>query len=112
MKRMPSARPTSQWEKACSEKYANSRLKIMKRVPWTPSRSAYQASVAAPSNPPICMALPCATERVSQGVTRLSAGIRPPSCRDRLYVHGGERAPPPPYPHPIRSKSLAVAVFC
>ena len=31
MKRMPSARPTSQWEKACSKKYANSRLEIIKQ---------------------------------------------------------------------------------
>src|SRR5215207_7396867 len=76
---MPRARPTSQWEKACSQKYASNRLataiRHAPRAPRSPSppdpaRPAYQASAAATSSPPSWIALPWATERVSQGATR------------------------------------------
>src|SRR5215213_10740016 len=76
---MPRARPTSQWEKACSQKYASNRLATaIRRAPRSPrspsppdpARPAYQASPAATSSPPSWIALPWATERVSQGATR------------------------------------------
>ena len=74
-KRMPRARPTSQWEKACSEKYASKRLKTIQRAQPVPCRPAGHASVAAPSIPPTWTALPWATERVSQGSTRPVVGM-------------------------------------
>jgi hypothetical protein len=48
---MPTARPTSQWENACSQKYAKSLLAIIGRVPSVPSRPACHASATAPEQP-------------------------------------------------------------
>jgi len=87
VKRMPIARPTSQWEKACSEKYASSRLATMGRVPRSPCRPAYHASASDPSNPPTWTALPRAIERVSQGVTRFGMGMCPPPYRWSVSQH-------------------------
>ena len=64
---MPKARPMSQWENACSQKYAKSLLATIKRVPCVPSRPACHASATAPSSPAIWTTLPCMTERLSQG---------------------------------------------
>jgi hypothetical protein len=62
---MPKARPTSQWENACSQKYAKSLLAIIGRVPSVPFRPACHASATAPSSPAIWTTLPSVTEMLS-----------------------------------------------
>jgi hypothetical protein len=80
MQRMPRARPTNQWEKACSEKYARSRHATIQRVPRPPSRPAYHARGRA-EKPAGLDDFAWATDKVNQGVTRFGVGIRPPSYR-------------------------------
>src|SRR5215217_5359737 len=78
---MPKARPTSQWENACSQKCAKSLHATIGRVPRVPSRPACHASATAPSSTAIWTTLPCVTEILSQGVTRFGLDTLPPPYR-------------------------------
>jgi hypothetical protein len=81
MQRMPRARPTNQWEKACSEKYARSRHATIQRVPRAPLQTGVPRARGRVEKPAGLNDFAWATDKVNQGVTRFGVGIRPPSYR-------------------------------
>jgi hypothetical protein len=81
MQRMPRARPTNQWEKACSEKYARSRHATIQRVPRAPLQTGVPRARGRVEKPAGLNDFAWATDKVNQGVTRFGVGIRTPSYR-------------------------------